>query len=169
MVQNQPASTADTPASMSVTNLPDRRYDWAYQRVASMPKPAQSGWPAEYQIAGVSMTDVVPTKAIAASPIDGRAGFARHHSRRSGTSPRSRSNTTRPQAPSAAAPGCPRLVTRAKVISAPRGHDVRVVRLEQVCDRLLPVARGRNVSDIVAEEKVHARAGSRATCGRRGQ
>jgi hypothetical protein len=33
-----------------------------------MPKPAQSGWPAEYHIAGVSIRDVVPARVIAINP-----------------------------------------------------------------------------------------------------
>ena len=68
IVQDPAASHVMRHAASKCHRSPPRRQPWRYQSVARIPKPAQSVWLAEYQVPEGSITDVVPTATIAASP-----------------------------------------------------------------------------------------------------
>ena len=91
-------------------------------------------------MAGVSITDVVPTRTIAARPT----GFARSPARpvgRSAASPRPRIEYEATASTAGSRSRLPAAVDKPPGQQPPRRHDVRIVRHEQVRDRALPGPR----------------------------
>ena len=115
-----------------------------------MPNPAQSGWPAEYQVAGASISEVVPDqdhrrqaeRRPPGLPRDQPAG--QEHDGDQDRIRRDRQHLGKPLQ-------APRHGHETPGQQPPGRHDVRVVRHEQVRDRALPGPRGRHVGDVVTE------------------